>query len=146
MSERVNAQEVAEMVAVALYHRDQAARSLGITLSEIRPGYARMTMTVRLDMLNSHDICHGGFSYTLADTAFAYACNSRNQVTVSAGCSVVYPASSRLGDVLTAVAEERFLRGRTGIYDIAVTNQNDELVVLLRGQSRRIEGKVVTAL
>ena len=146
MTDGSKAQHLAEAVAAALYARDAAARGMGITLLEVRPGFARMTMTVRPDMLNAHDICHGGYTFALADTTFAYACNNRNQVTVAAGCDIVYPAAGRLGDVLTAVAEEKLLRGRSGIYDITVTNQNGEVVALMRGQSRRIEGKVVPEL
>ena len=137
------AQRLAEAVAEALYQRDAAARGLGITVLEVRPGFARMGMTVRPDMLNAHGICHGGFTFALADTTFAYACNNRNHVTVAAGCDIVYPAAGRLGDNLTAVAEERLLRGRSGVYDITVTNQTGEVVALMRGQSRRLEGKVL---
>jgi acyl-CoA thioesterase len=136
-------QRLAEAVGAALYARDQAARSLGVTLLEIRPGYARMTMTVRPDMLNSHGICHGGFTFTLADTAFAYACNSHNRVTVATGGNILYPASGRPGDLLTAVAEERLLQGRTGITDVTITNQTGTVIALFRGQSRRIEGTVI---
>ncbi|MEI6559170.1 MAG: hydroxyphenylacetyl-CoA thioesterase PaaI [Rhodospirillaceae bacterium] len=146
MTDGSKAQRTAEAVAEALYVRDAAARGLGITLLEVRPGFARMTMTVRPEMLNAHDICHGGFTFALADTTFAYACNNRNHVTVAAGCDIVYPAAARLGDILTAVAEEKHLRGRSGIYDIAVTSQSGEVVALMRGQSRRIEGKVVPEL
>ena len=146
MTDGDTALNIARAVGAALYARDHAVRGLGITLDEIRPGHARMTMIVRQDMLNSHEICHGGFTFTLADTAFAYACNSYNHVTVAAGCDIVYPAAGRLGDVLTAVAEERLRRGRAGVYDVAVTNQDGEIVALFRVQSRRIEGKVVSGL
>jgi len=146
MSDQGKAQQLAEAVAEALYARDHAVHTLGIALAEIRPGFARMTMTVRPDMLNSHDICHGGFTFTLADTAFAYACNSYNHITVAAGCDIVYPAAGRVGDLLTAVAEERLLRGRSGVYDVTVTNQKGEVTALFRGQCRRIEGKVIPHL
>ncbi len=138
-------QRLAEAVGAALYARDHAAHALGITLVEIRPGYARMTMTVRPDMLNSHDICHGGFTFTLADTAFAYACNARNYVTVATGADIIYPASGRLGDLLAAVAEERYVQGRNGVTDVTITTQSGTVVALFRGQSRRIEGSVVMA-
>ncbi len=140
------AQQTAEAVAAALFARDAAAQGLGILLLEVRPGFARMAMTVRPNMLNAHDICHGGFTFALADTTFAYACNNRNHVTVAAGCDIIYPVAGRLGDVLTAVAEERHLRGRSGVYDITVTSQSGEVVALMRGQSRRIEGKNVPDL
>ncbi len=138
-------QRLAEAVGAALYARDHAAQGLGITLVEIRPGYARMTMTVRQDMLNSHDICHGGFTFTLADTAFACACNARNLVTVATGGTILYPASGRLGDRLTAIAEERHLQGRNGVTDVTITNQSGTVIALFRGQSRRIEGTVIAA-
>ncbi len=146
MTDIATAQRLAEAVAAALYQRDHAARGMGITVLEIRPGFARMAMTVRPDMLNAHDICHGGYTFALADTTFAYACNNRNHVTVAAGCDIVYPAAAHLGDGLTAVAEEKLLRGRSGIYDITVTRQTGEVVALMRGQSRRIEGKVIPEL
>ena len=146
MPQQKDPQKLAEAVGAALYARDTAARALGIALREVRPGGSVMTMTVRPDMLNAHDICHGGFTFALADTAFAYACNARNAVTVAAGCDIIYPAAAREGDVLTAVAEERHARGRSGVYDVTVANQHGEIVALLRGRSRRIEGEVVPGL
>lgn len=139
------AQRVAAAVGRHMYARDAAAQGLGIVLDEIRPGFARMTMLVRPDMLNGHATLHGGFSFALADTAFAYACNSHNEVTVAAGCSVTYPAPGRVGDRLTAVATETFLQGRNGVYDVAVANQDGAMVALFRGQARRIGGVVATA-
>jgi len=141
--DRTKAQQLAEAVAEAFYAADHAARGLGIQLLEVRPGYARMTMTVRQDMVNSHGTCHGGFSYALADTAFAYACNSHNHATVAAACNIVYPAAAHLGDVLTAVAEEKHRAGRNGLTDVVITNQAGTVIALFRGQSRRVEGKIV---
>lgn len=138
-----DAAALARRVGEALYARDHAVRNLGIVLDEIRPGFARMTMTVREDMLNGHGICHGGFTFLLCDTAFAYACNSGNRVTVAAGCDIVYPAAGRPGDVLTAVAEEKLTHGRSGVYDVTVTRQTGEVVALFRGRCRRVEGEVV---
>ncbi len=143
MPDAVKAQLLAEAVARALFERDAAAQGLGIVIAEVRPGFARLTMTVRPDMLNGHQTCHGGFSFALADTAFAYACNARNHATVAAGCNIVYPAAGRLGDVLTAVAEERHLQGRSGLYDVTVTTQTGTVIALFRGQSRRVEGKII---
>ncbi|CAO3432438.1 hydroxyphenylacetyl-CoA thioesterase PaaI [Azospirillum doebereinerae] len=136
-------QAVAEAVGRGMYERDHCARSHGIDLLEIAPGYARMTMTVRQDMVNGHDIGHGGMTFTLADTAFAYACNAANESTVAAGCSIVFPAPARLGDRLTAECREVHQRGRSGVYDVTVTTQDGTVVGLFRGQSARIKGKVV---
>jgi acyl-CoA thioesterase len=136
-------QSIAEACAAAMYERDYAAQAMGIELVEIRPAYARMTMAVRKDMVNGHDIGHGGMIFTLADTAFAYACNSRNEATVAAGCMIDFVSPARLGDVLTAEAKERALAGRTGVYDVEVSNQNRELIALFRGNSYRIKGQVI---
>ncbi len=143
MDEPRDAQGLAEAVGREMHRRDRASQALGMTLEEIRPGYARMRMTVRPDMLNGHDLCHGGLIFTFADSAFAFACNSHNHVTVAQGASIEFLASGRLGDVLTAVGEERYRRGRTGVYDIAVTNQDGETVALFRGKSFRLPGQVV---
>ena len=136
-------QALAERVAAGMYARDRASQGLGIRIVEVSPGCATMAMTVRADMLNGHAICHGGFVFTLADSAFAFACNSYNENTVAAGCSIEFLAASREGDVLTATAREQHLRGRTGVYDIDVTNQNGETVALFRGKSTRIKGGIV---
>lgn len=134
---------LAERVGAAFSERDSASRLLGIGLDEIRPGYARLSMTVRGDMLNGVGICHGGITYTLADTAFAYACNAANEVTVAAGCSITFPAPAKLGDVLTAECREVHKRGRSGVYDVTVTNQDGTVVGLFRGQSARLAGTVI---
>lgn len=146
MSDRMKAQRIADAVGTAMYERDWAAQGLGAVLEEIRPGYAKMTMIVKRHMLNGHETCHGGYSFALADTAFAYACNSYNHVTVGANCEIVYPAPGREGDVLTAVAEERFFSGRSGVYDVTVTTQEGAVVALFRGHARRIQGEVVPDL
>ena len=112
-------------------------------ITKVAPGFAELTMTVRHDMVNGHAICHGGFVFTLADSAFAFACNSYNANTVAAGCAIEFLAPSREGDVLTATARERTLVGRNGIYDIEVTNQGGETIALFRGKSTRIKGHVV---
>jgi acyl-CoA thioesterase len=140
------AQKLAEACGAAMYERDYAARMLGIVLDEIDAGYARMSMTVRKDMVNGHDLCHGGITFTLADTAFAYSCNSRNLVTVASGCNIEFVSPARLDDRLTAIAQERALSGRTGIYDIAVTNQDGAVIAYFRGRSYRIQGQVVPGL
>lgn len=139
----VNQQQLAELVGQAMFRDDVCARSHGITLEEIAPGRARMRMAVREDMANSHGICHGGMMFTLADACFAYACNSYNHVTVAAGCDIVFPNPAKLGDVLTAVAEEKHTQGRSGVYDVTVTTQDGTVVALFRGHSRRIQGAVL---
>jgi acyl-CoA thioesterase len=137
------AQALAERVAEGMYSRDRASQALGMKIASVGPGHAEMTMTVRADMLNGHAICHGGFIFTLADSAFAFACNSYNLTTVASGCAIDYMAPAREGDVLTAHARERSVSGRTGVYDIEVKNQRGETIALFRGKSYRIKGHVV---
>ena len=135
-------QALAELAGKTMFERDPASQALGMVLAEIRPGYARMTMTVRPDMLNGHRTCHGGFIFMLADSAFAFACNSHNFNTVGAGCTIDYLAPGREGDVLTAEAVEQALSGKTGVYDIAVTNAAGSTIALFRGKSHRVSGMV----
>ena len=137
------AQALAERVAAGMYARDRASQAMGMQISAIGPGYAELTMTVRADMLNGHAIYHGGFIFTLADSAFAFACNSYNLTTVASGCAIDFVAPAREGDVLAAMARERSVSGRTGVYDIEVTNQRGETVAYFRGKSYRIKGHVV---
>jgi len=137
------AQALAERVAAGMYERDRASQAMGMQIGAIGPGYAELTMTVRADMLNGHAICHGGFIFTLADSAFAFACNSYNLTTVASGCAIDFVAPAREGDVLAAMARERSVSGRTGVYDIEVTNQRGETVAYFRGKSYRIKGHVV---
>ena len=138
-----DAQALAERVARAMLERDPASQKLGMHVAKVAPGRAEVTMTVRADMLNGHAICHGGFIFTLADSAFAYACNSYNLSTVASGCSIDFVAPAREGDLLTARAAERSAAGRTGVYDIEVVNQRGETIALFRGKSYRIKGHVV---
>lgn len=134
---------LAERVAGDMYRRDHATQALGIRLVSCGPGRADLSMTVRRDMLNGHAICHGGFIFTLADSTFAYACNSYNLSTVASGCSIDFLAPAREGDVLTARGVERSASGRTGVYDIEVTNQRGDKIALFRGKSYRIKGHVI---
>jgi len=143
MTEQRKAQALADQVGAAMRQRDNSSRFLGVNLDEIRPGYARMSMTVTEDMLNGVGICHGGFSYKLADDAFAYACNSHNRVSVALCCSITYPAAARLGDRLTAECRELHRKGRNGTYDVVVTTQAGEVVALFRGQCRILEGHII---
>ena len=117
---------------------DRASAALGIELIEHGPGSARARMTVRADMVNGHDIAHGGLIFSLADTAFACACNSWGPVTVAAGAEIAFLAPARLGDVLEAHAQMRARRGRTGIYDVTV-RRGDEVLAEFRGRSAEIQ-------
>jgi acyl-CoA thioesterase len=137
-------QTLAELAGKTMYERDPASQALGMTLDAIRPGYARMRMRVREDMLNGHGTCHGGYIFMLADSAFAFACNSHNFNTVGAGCTIDYLAPGRAGDVLVAEAVEQALAGKTGVYDVVVTDQDGRKVALFRGKSHRVAGHVVT--
>lgn len=137
-----DAQALAELAGKAMWARDPASQALGMKLSEIRPGYALMTMPVREDMLNGHRTCHGGYIFMLADSAFAFACNSHNHNTVGAGCTIDYVAPGREGEMLVAEAVEQALTGKTGVYDVKVSNQDGRLVALFRGKSHRVGGTV----
>ena len=146
MADAFTPQQVAEAVATSMLARDRASRGLGMQIAAIGPGSARLTMAVRDDMLNGMDICHGGFITSVADSAFAFACNSYNELTLASGLSVDFTAPARLGDVLTASATEVHQAGRTGVYDVDVRNQRGERVALMRGRSYRLKGKPVVAL
>lgn len=137
------AHELAAATATAMLARDAATQTLGMQIQQTGPGYAKMSMTVRPDMLNGHQTCHGGFIFALADSAFAFACNSYNRNTVAAGCSIEYLAPGRAADVLTAEAIEQSRAGKTGIYDVAVSNQDGVRIALFRGKSHEIKGEVI---
>ncbi len=136
-------EQLATACSSAMHETDYAAQGLNIQIDETRPGYARLSMKVRKDMLNGHGMCHGGFIFALSDTAFAHACNSYNKITVASGCSIEYVAPGFLDDTLTAVAEERQRKGRTGVYDITVYNQNNEELAFFRGKSYQIKGTLL---
>ena len=133
----------ARAVGAHMFAADRASKGLGMTITHLGEGTATLTMTVREDMLNGFDICHGGFITTLADSAFAFACNSRNVVTVAAGLTVDFLAPAHGGDVLTAAASETSRAGRTGVYDIVVTNQHGARIALVRGRSARLGDRTV---
>ncbi len=138
--------ELARRVGAAMYAADAASKdTMGMQLVQCEPGRATMTMPVRALHLNGHQICHGGFIFTLADSTFAYACNSRNHNTVANGCSIEFLRPAKEGDVLTAVGQEQSLSGRHGIYDIRVSDQNGQTIALFRGKSTQIAGHVVPA-
>lgn len=126
-----------------MFSRDAAAKSLGITIVEVRDGYARLSMEILPSMINGHDFVHGGFIFTLADTAFAYACNSRNERNVALGAQISFVAPGRVGSKLTAVAQERSRAGRTGVYDVEVQDDRGQSIALFRGTSYRIEGTLI---
>jgi len=133
------AQEVAERSAQTMWADDRASQALGMAIDEVGPGRAMLRMTVREDMVNGHDIGHGGLTFCLADSAFAFACNSYNRRTVAAGAEIRFRAPTRLGDVLVATAEERSREGRDGVYDVTVTRE-DLVVAEFTGRSREIGG------
>jgi|SRR5688572_3176993 acyl-CoA thioesterase len=139
-------QQIADLVGHDMYARDRASQALGMQVVEIGPGRSVLRMAVRDDMVNGHAICHGGLMATLADSSFAFACNSYNELTVASGFSIDIVAPARLGDVLTARCEEVSKAGRTGVYDAEVTNQRGERVAVFRGRSYTLKGKPVVEL
>ena len=140
------AQQLAQATAAHMYANDAATRALGIQLIDAQPGRARMQMTVRADMLNGHRTCHGGFIFSLADSAFAFACNSYNQNTVASAAHIDFLAPAREGETLEAEAIERSAAGRTGVYDVTVRTGDGRTVALFRGKSARISGQVIEGL
>jgi acyl-CoA thioesterase len=129
--------EVARRSIEVMWSADAASRGLGMVLEDVGPGRARVSMVVREDMVNGWDVCHGGLIASLADSAFAVACNTHGTVTVAAGFDVEFLEPARLGDTLTASAQERVLRGRSGIYDVSV-RRADTLIAEFRGRSRSL--------
>ncbi len=134
---------IAQEVARLMWADDRASQALGMQLLEVRPGYARISMTVRRDMTNGHGMCHGGFMFLLADSTFAFACNSHNQKAVAASAEIHFLAPAQEGDVLTAEGQEQHLAGRSGVYDTRVTDQSGKLVALFRGKSATIKGQFI---
>jgi acyl-CoA thioesterase len=142
-SDATDTQRLAERAVAALYAGDRASQNLGMRIEQVAPGAVRVTMTVRPDMVNGHRICHGGIVFTLADSAFAFACNSHGDNTLAAAASIDFLVAAREGDALTADAREVWRSGRSGLYEITVSNQRGERIALFRGRSHRIEGKLV---
>lgn len=126
-----------------MYERDRVAHALEIAVDEVRFGYARCSMTVTEQMLNGHDLCHGGYLFLLADTAFAYACNARNDVNVALACTISYNAPAKAGDRLVATAEERVKANRTGTYDVTVAGTSGTVHALFRGTSYQVNAQVI---
>ncbi|MCP5082304.1 MAG: hydroxyphenylacetyl-CoA thioesterase PaaI [Alphaproteobacteria bacterium] len=133
----------ARACAEHMYAADQASQSLGMQIEKVGAGFARLTMKVRPDMVNGHKLCHGGVIFTLADSAFAIACNSYNLCTVAASAEVSFLKSAFEGEILTADARERWREGRNGIYDISVANGDGVVIAEFRGKSRTIQGAVL---
>lgn len=124
--------------ARVMYARDNCAHQMGIEILDMGEGFARLSMTVTEAMLNGHQTCHGGQLFTLADTAFAYACNSQGLAAVASGCSIDFVRPGKAGDRLTAVAQMRTQGQQTGVYDIEIINQHEKTVALFRGRAHRI--------
>lgn len=142
----IDAVKVAEQVGKAMQAMDQVGRRLGMSMEEIRPGYARIAMDVTTEMINGHDICHGGYIFALADTACAYACNSYNQNTLSQALNIVFMLPATLGSTLVAEAVESAHSGRTGTYEIKVTGNKARVVAVAQAQCRSVSGRMVDEL
>ena len=127
--------QIAEACAKQMFSDDQASRDLGMSVNVVEPGVAEARMTVTQKMVNGHDVCHGGFIFMVADSAFAFACNAYNDVTLASGADINYVYRATLGDELVATAKERQRGRRSGVYDVEVRNQDDRLVALFRGRS-----------
>lgn len=138
--------ELARQAAEVMWAEDNASKWLGMRVEEVRPGYARLSMTVTGNMVNGHQLCHGGLIFTLADSTFAFACNSHNKVTVANNCAITFVSAAKEGDVLTASAVEVHRGGRSGVTEVEVRDQNAKLVALFRGHSTQIKGELVPGL
>jgi len=139
----MNADETADKVARAMLAAEGTGPAWGIEIEEAREGFARIRMRLRADMLNGHGIAHGGMVFALADTAFAYACNSRNLRTVAAQASIVFLDAAREGELLVAEAQEEALAGRSGVYNVKVTGEDGRVIATFQGLSRSIGGAVI---
>ncbi len=138
-------QRLAEACAAAMWATDWASQELGMRIVAMAPGEARLEMQVRANMANGHGMCHGGYVFAFADSAFAFACNSRGQRMVAAQGDIAFVAPAEVGETLTAHAREVHLRGRGGIYDVTVRKQTGELIAEFRGHCRAIPGPVLPA-
>jgi acyl-CoA thioesterase len=137
-ADEMSSEQLAAACAEAMYAADEASRRLGITVDGVAPGRATARMLVTDAMINGHGICHGGYVFLLADTAFAFACNTYDAVTLAAGCDIVFVSSARSGDELVAEARERIRFGRSGVYDVTVRGQDESTVAEFRGLSRTV--------
>ncbi len=141
----MDAGEIARACAEAMWAEDSASKGLGMQLISVEPGRAILAMTITDKMVNGHNIAHGGFIFTLADSTFAFACNTYNQRTVAQQCAITFIAPGKLGDRLIARGIERHRAGRSGIYDITVTREDGTVIAEFRGHSRTIEGALLPA-
>lgn len=135
--------ELAQESARLMWAEDSATRHVGMQLLEVTPGRARLSLTVRSEFTNGHGMCHGGYIFMLADSAFAFACNSHNQRAVAASAAIEFIAAAQRGDTLTAECIEQSRGGRSGLYDTRVTDQNGKLIALFRGRSATIRGRFI---
>ena len=143
LDDNLSQEELAIACANAMWVEDHVAKDLGMTLDLINAGKAKISMRVSEDMINGHEICHGGYIFTLADSAFAYACNSHNQYCVAQHCNISFLKPVKKNDILTASATERVRQGRSGVYDVTVTNQMHDTIAEFRGLSRTVKGQFI---
>jgi len=139
----VTEDELAKACAQRMWSQDTASQNLGMNLERVEAGRSVISVTVTKVMTNGHGICHGGYIFTLADSAFAFACNTYNQVTVAQHCDITFLAPAHLGDRLTATAIERSRQGRSGLYDVTVSDQNGNTIAEFRGNSRTTKGTIL---
>jgi acyl-CoA thioesterase len=139
-----DATEIARACANAMWAEDKASRAMGMQIEKVGPGFAILSMSVGVDMVNGHGLCHGGYIFSLADSALAFACNSHNQRHVAQHCQIAYLAPGRLGMRLLAEAQERYWGERSGIYDVTVRTEGGETIAEFRGHSRSIPGALIT--
>ena len=140
---QTDADKLAQDCAASMYERDIAARAQGIEIIEVHPGYAKLSMPVRADMLNGHAICHGGFIFMLADTAFAYACNSYNRVNVAQNCDIDFLRPAKENDILVAIATEQRKGKLTGLYDVMISTGENVALAAFRGRSFQLQDEVI---
>jgi acyl-CoA thioesterase len=145
-TKHLSAQDLASRASQAMHANDASAEALGIEILQVHPGRASVAFTVQPHMLNGHDICHGGYIFLLADSAMAHASNSHNRNAVASAAGIDWLRPAKRGARLVARAEEQTLSGRTGIYDVRITNDGDELIAIFRGKTRQIKGELVDNL
>ena len=143
---RVSAKDAAARASAAMHANDVSASALGTEIIDVGPGHAAVAFEVQPYMLNGHEICHGGYIFLLADTAMAHASNSHNRNAVASAASIDWLRPATRGERLTAHAQEQTLTGRTGIYDVRVTNDTGDLIAIFRGKTRQIQGELVANL
>ena len=143
MSHDPDSQALAHACSKAMHQDDRCSQALDMVVVDIGPGRAQLSMIVREDMINGHGTCHGGIIFTLADTAFAHACNTRNHISVAVSCQIEFLVPVSLGEVLTATAVEQHLKGRNGVYDVGVDLSDGTRAALFRGKSRAVGGTLV---